>query len=161
MAELKRSLKAFMRDPAMTEEIIRVPGPATILGEDGKPVTLEIKVLSQARIQEINDNYKTRTVAFDKKGNPYTTGNDIVFRTDHDHAKASRHMMIEALVFPNLKDPELMDYYKCNDATDMPLKVFRTADEYAHVSRAVMAALGLSSEPSLEVQDKALSEAKN
>ena len=39
-------------------------------------------------------------------------------------------MIVEALQYPNLKDKELMEYYKCVDITDMPLKVFQNADEY-------------------------------
>ena len=31
---------------------------------------------------------------------------------------------LEALQYPNLKDPELMKHYNCADMTEMPLKVF-------------------------------------
>ena len=54
-------------------------------------------------------------------------------------------MIVEALQYPDLKDPELMKYYGCVDVTDMPLKVFPKPDEYQHVSRIVMQALGLMS----------------
>lgn len=53
-----------------------------------------------------------------------------------------------------------MDYYGCVDVTDMPLKVFSKADEYEHVLRIVMQALGLSSAVS-EDEDKDVDAAKN
>ena len=64
----KKDLKYFMRskDP----EIVTVPGPDTIRDEEGNILPLEIKVLSQAEITKINDMYRTRTIATDKKGNP-------------------------------------------------------------------------------------------
>ncbi len=70
---------------------------------------------------------------------------EVVWKTERDSARASRHMIVEALQFPNLKDKELMEYYGCVDITEMPLKVFPKADEYQHVSRMVMQALGLAS----------------
>ena len=54
----KRDLRVFMRESAKTEEIVTVPGPDSIKDEDGKPIMLEIKVLSNETIQKINDNYK-------------------------------------------------------------------------------------------------------
>ena len=67
-------------------------------------------------------------------------------------------MIVEALQYPNLKDEELMKYYGVVDVTDMPLKVFPTADEYQHVSRIVMEALGLIAGVS---DDEDLADAKN
>jgi len=157
----KKDLRAFMRESAKTEEIVTAPGPGTILGEDGKPITLEIKVLSNATIQKINDAYKKRAIAVDKRGNPYIANGEVAFRTERDHVRASQHIIAEALVYPDLKDPELMEFFGCNDITEMPLKVFPRADEYAHVSRVVMAALGLASEPAQEEKEQSLDEIKN
>ena len=161
MTQMKRDLRVFMRESAKTEEIITAPGPDTIKGEDGKPVMLEIKALSNETIQRINDNYRRRTIATDKKGQPYIVNGEVVFRTERDNMKASQHILAEALVYPNLKDPELMAFFNCNDIAEMPIKVFSRADEYAHVSRAVMAALGLGNEPDQEEQDSILNEVKN
>ena len=157
----KRDLKYFMRESAKREEIVTAPGPESILGEDGKPVTLEIKVLNSEAIQKINDNYVKRSIAVDKKGNPYISGGEVAFRTERDNARASRHMLVEALVYPDLKDKELMAYYDCDDITDMPLRVFPKMDEYAYVNRVVMAALGLISEPEDESGNSLIEEAKN
>lgn len=161
MAAQKRDLRLFMRDPAKMEEIITVPGPASIKDENGNPVMLEIKVLSNETIQKINNNYKRKSIAVDKKGVPYIANGEVAFRVEHDNAKASRHIIAEALVYPDLKSQELMDFYNCTDISEMPLKVFPRVDEYSHVSRAVMAALGLASEPEKEEQEDTLEEAKN
>lgn len=161
MAQQKRDLRVFMRESARTEEIVTVPGPASIKGEDGKPIMLEIKVLSNETIQKINDNYKRKSIAVDKKGTPYIANGEVAFRVERDNIKASQHIIAEALVYPDLKDPELMAFFNCNDIAEMPLKVFPRADEYAHVSRAVMVALGLASEPAQEEQDGVLNDVKN
>ena len=161
MAAQKRDLRLFMRDPAKMEEIITVPGPASIKDENGNPVMLEIKVLSNETIQKINNNYKRKSIAVDKKGVPYIANGEVAFRVEHDNVKASRHIIAEALVYPDLKSQELMDFYNCTDIAEMPLKVFPRVDEYSHVSRAVMAALGLASEPEKEEQEDTLEEAKN
>ena len=137
----KKDLKYFMREHK--EEIVTVDGPSTIRDENGDVVKFEIKVLDQATITKINDNYRKRSVATDKKGNPLIYNGEVVWKTEKDTARATRHIIAEALVFPNLKDEALMEYYKCHDITEMPLLVFPTAEEYDHVIRVVFAALGI------------------
>lgn len=161
MSTTKKDLRAFMRESSKTEEIVTAPGPDTILGEDGKPVKLEIKVLSAGTIQKINDNYKKRSMAVDKKGNPIVSGGEVVFKSERDNFKASMHMLVEALVYPDLKDPDLMAFYDCHDITEMPFNVFPRSDEFAHVNRVVMAALGLGNELEQEEKEETLDEIKN
>ena len=157
----KRDLKAFMRESAKTEEIVSVPGPDTILGEDGKPVMLEIRVLSNSAIKKINDMYTTRQMAVDKKGVPYVQAGEVAFKTTMDTQKATGHILAEALVYPDLKDPELMKFFGVVDISEMAAKVFPRTDEFVHVNRAVMMALGIGREPANEETEKALDEAKN
>ena len=156
MVDAKKNLKYFMR--SMEPEVVTAPGCPTITDDEGNILPLEIKVLSQEDINRINDAYRKRSMATDKKGNPLIAMGEVVWKTEKDSAKASRHLIVEALQFPNLKDKELMDYYKCVDVTDMPLKVFPKADEYQHVSRMVMQALGLASAVN---DDEELEAAKN
>ena len=137
----KRDLKYFMRE--REEQIISVPGPETFTDESGNVLDLEIRVLSNTEIQKINNNYRKRSIATDKKGQPYIANGEVVFKTEKDSAKAARHIIAEALVFPDLKDKGLMEFYHCSDITEMPELVFSRADEYAHVTRAVFTALGL------------------
>lgn len=143
MPETKKDLKYFMR--STEPEVVTAPGPDTFKDEEGNVIQFEIKVLSQEEINRINENYRKRSMATDKKGNPLIALGEVVWKTEKDSARASRHLIVEALKYPNLKDKELMDYYGCVDVTDMPLKVFPRADEYQHVSRIVMQALGLAS----------------
>lgn len=161
---MKKDLKYFMRPEAKEDKTVFAPGPDTIKGEDGKPIMLEIRVLTNRRIREINDSYRERTMATDKRGNPIVANGEVVWKVEKDNAKASRHMMVEALVYPDLKDPGFMEFFGCHDITDMPDLVFPTADEYSHVSRVVMAALGIGPANEQETDkdtDAAVKEAKN
>lgn len=149
-----KNLKYFMRE--VQDEIVTVPGPETFKDEDGNVLDLEIRVLSQNEIQKINKNYRKRSIATDKKGNPLAYGGEVLWKTEKDSDKATRHLIVEALQFPDLKDKELMAFYKCVDVTEMPLLVFSRADEYAHVTKAVLTALGMmDAEPDSEVVEEA------
>ena len=152
----KKDLKYFMR--STEAEVVTAPGPESFKDEDGNVIQFEIKVLTQAEINQINDNYRKRSMATDKKGNPLIAMGEVVWKTERDSAKASRHMIVEALQYPDLKDPELMKHYNCIDVTEMPLLVFSKADEYQHVSRIVMQALGLASSVN---DDEDMKDAKN
>lgn len=152
---MSKNLKYFMREAAEVEKVVTVPAPESFKDENGKVIQLEVKVLSSERIRAINEGYHTHTVALDKKGNPYINGGNVVFRDERDNAKATRHILVEALQYPKLDDPELMKYYNCVDITQMPEKVFSRADEFAHVTRVVMALLGIGGQLSEEEQKQA------
>lgn len=145
MATANKNLKYFMR-PAQ-EEIVTFTGPKSFVDDDGKPIEFEVKVLSQQEITKINDNYRKRSIATDKKGNPLVNGGEVVWKTERDNARALRHIMVAALQYPKLDDKELMAYYNCVDATEMPLLVFPKHDEYDHVLQNVMRALGMIETP--------------
>lgn len=153
---MAKDLKYFMRE--REEQIVTAPGPDTFVDENGEVIELEIRVLSHAEITKINNNYRKRTIATDKKGQPYIANGEVVFKTEKDNAKATRHIIAEALVYPNLKDKALMDFYHCVDFTDMPLHVFPNAEEFAHVTRVVLTALGLMDGAP---DDAVIEEAKN
>ena len=157
----KRDLRAFMRESAKTEEIVTAPGPDTILDENGNPVMLEIKVLSTAAIRKITDLYTQRVMAVDKKGTPYIQNGEVAFKKTEDTQKATGHILAEALVYPNLKDPELMKFFGCVDFSEMAAKVFPRTDEFAHVNRVVLTALGISREADNSDTKKDIEEAKN
>lgn len=164
MSETKKNLRFFMRPEAKEEQIVTAPGPASIVDENGKPIMLEIRVLHNSRIRSINDAYRTRTMATDKKGNPLLYGGEVVFKVEKDNNRATRHIIAESLVYPDLTDPELQKFFNCYDKVDMVDKVFPSAEEYNHISRVVMAALGLAPAAGLnneESDDKLVNEAKN
>lgn len=153
---MKKDLKYFMRE--QKDEIVTVPGPESFKDDEGKVIDLEIRVLSQAEIQEINNNYRRHGIATDKKGNPLVANGEVIWKTEKDNARATRHIIVEALQYPDLKDKDLMKFYGVTDVTDMPLKVFSRADEYATVSRLVLQALGIIESSS---DDELVDEAKN
>ena len=128
------------------------------VSEEGKVIDFEIRVLTQEENNTINSNYRKRSMATDKKGNPLVASGEVIWKTEKDSAKATRHLIVEALQYPDLKDKELMEHYGCFDVTDMPLKVFSKADEYQHVLRIVMQALGLASPVN---EDEDIDAAKN
>lgn len=152
---MNKNLKYFMlpKEP----EIVTVPGPASFKDEEGNIIQFEIKVLPQEKIQEINDAYRTRRVATDRRGKPIVENGEVVFQTERDTNRAARHIIVEALQYPDLKNKELMDYYGCVDVTDMPLKVFPRTDDYIQVMETVMKVLGVTPPD----EDEDLQTAKN
>ena len=154
-----KSLSYFMREEK--EEIISVPAPEGFVDEDGNALMLEVRVLTNARIQEIFANYRKRSIATNSKGVPYLSANnnEVIFKTERDNPRAVRHIIAEALVYPDLRDKELMGFYKCNDITEMPSKVFPRTDEFNHVNRMVMKVLGVGDDAAPD--DELMDEAKN
>lgn len=154
-----KDLKYFMREELKEEIIIDMPGPKTITDENGKPVVFQIKRLAQERINKIFDSYKKTEVAMDKKRKrPYVVDGKVVLQETKDNAKAMRHVLAEALVYPNLKDPELMKFFNCIDMTEMPLKVF-TSKEFSEVVKMLNEVLGIENEE--EETENDTEEAKN
>lgn len=151
-----KDLKYFMR--GRETEIVKVPAPSSFRDENGEVIQLEINKLTQEEINNINDKYHQRSMATDKKGSPLTFNGEVIWKEERDNVKAGRHILVEALQYPNLKDPELMKFYGVVDVTDMPLKVFASVAEYQHVTRVVMQALGLSQ---LADDEEDLAAAKN
>ncbi len=139
---MKKDLKYFMH--AKQPEVVTVPGPSSFKDEEGNVIELEVKVLSQSDIQRINDSYRTRKIATDKRGNPIVVNGEVVWQTERDSSRAARHIIVEALQYPDLKDQELMKYYNCVDVTDMPLHVFPKTDDYQQVMEIVMKVLGIT-----------------
>ncbi len=151
---MEKNLSYFMREEK--EEIVTVPAPESFVDNKGKRLELQVKTISRDRIRQINESYRRREVAVDKNGKPYTADGEVLFKTENDTSKALRHIIAEALVFPDLTSQELMDFYKCYDKTEMPLKVFSKPGEYSYVADVVLKAIGL-----IEKDDSDLDEAKN
>lgn len=151
-----KSLKYFMRETA--EEIVTVPGLERFKDENGKVIDFEIKKLNHEHIRKIQANYRSRRVATDKKGNPYIVNGEVVFQTEKDNDRSLRHIMVEAFVYPDLKDKELMAHYKCEDVTDMPLHVFAEQKEFNDAAKLVMQTLGMIDVPNA---DDEIEDAKN
>lgn len=158
-----KNLKYFMREESKKETVFTVPAPARFVDEKGDVVQMEIKKLHNDTITKINEMYRTRTPLKDKKGNYIVQNGEVVFRVEKDNARSTRHIIAEALVYPDLKDPELMKFFDCVDITEMPLKVFPDSEEYSYVSRKVMEVLGLleAEDGGQKEADKETEDAKN
>jgi len=157
-----KNLKFFMRPETKEVAVFTVPGPKSIKDEKGETVNLEIRKLHRKQINEINDMYRTKTPLKDGKKGFVVQNGEVVFKVEKDDARANRHHIVEALAYPDLKDPELMKFYKCVDVTEMPMLVFPESDEYAYVQRKVMEVLGLiDPEDEQEKKETELDEAKN
>lgn len=154
-----KNLKYFMREEAKTEQVFTVTGPESIRDENGNVVNLEIKKLHNDTITQINNLYRSRTPLKDSKKGFVVQNGEVVYKTEKDNARATRHIIVEALVYPDLKDKDLMKFFGCEDITDMPLKVFPGTDEYAYVSTKVMEILGLVDAE--ETDKKEVEDAKN
>jgi hypothetical protein len=122
-------------------------------------VPFKVKVLTKKEIDDIYDKYRTRTLVYDKKGRPVINRGQAVFDVNTDSNKALRRVIVEALVYPDLHDKELMDYYECYDFTEMPLKVFPNPKEYEEVANMVLSVLGILDDD--EDGETEVKEAKN
>jgi len=158
---MKKSMKVFMREDAKTEEVVMAPGPSNMLDENGKPIVLEIKVLSATTLANISENYTQRHMATDNKGRPYIQNGEVAYRVTKDNRKATGHILAEALVYPDLKDPELMKFFGAVDISEMAGKVFPRTDELEHVNRVVLSALGLNRAPDAADTTQELNDLKN
>ena len=78
MATANKSLKFFMRP--QEEQIVTFTGPESFKDDEGNPIEFEVKVLPQREIDKINNIYRKRSIATDKKGNPIVDGGEVVWR---------------------------------------------------------------------------------
>lgn len=96
----------------------------------------------------------------DKKGKPVFNRGQAVFDINTDSNRALRRIMVEALVYPDLHNKELMEFFDCYDFSEMPLKVFPNPKEYDQVANIVLSALGILEEEN-EDSESEVQEAKN
>ena len=157
---MAKDLQYFMRASAKEHEIIEVPGLDTIKDKDGNVIPFKIKVLHQDEITSIYDKYKTKKVLYDKKGKPVVNNGKAVYSEETDGQKALNRIIVESLVYPDLKDKELMEFFNCHSYDDMPTKVFPTGKEYLAVQNMVMDALGMAGDDD-EDDISEIEEAKN
>ena len=149
-----------MRETAKKQEIVEVPGIESIKDENGQVVPFKIKMLTKQEIDDIYDKYRTRTMLCDKKGKPVFNRGQAVFDINTDSNRALRRIMVEALVYPDLHNKELMEFFDCYDFSEMPLKVFPNPKEYDQVANIVLSALGILEEEN-EDSESEVQEAKN
>ncbi|WP_206458707.1 phage tail assembly chaperone [Anaerovorax sp. IOR16] len=155
-------LKYFMREELKTDEIVEVPGLATFKDDKGAPIPFQIKVIGIERINELRKAYSKNRIVIDEKGKRlFDKAGKPVLERDVDSVMATNRLIVEALVFPDLKNQELMEFYGCHDIDQMPFKVFKKNTDYQYVSEKVTEVLGLSSQEDEPSDDELVAEAKN
>lgn len=123
------NLSAFLK-PAYTERKIEVVLGDRFLDEEGNPVPVIMKSLTQEQLNAI-----TKQSVKEKK-----VGNKVV--QDVDFNENLNRCLIESLVFPNLRDRELCRAYGTEDPVLLPSKMF-LIDEYEKLAKAFAKLNGL------------------
>jgi len=129
-------LSYFMHDTTPTEATY--PAPASFVDKNGNRLQLIFRILTEAEIREIRKHWQKRTIVKDEKtGHPIILSNGTVAVDEtYDGLTAMQEMLVESLVYPNLKDKALLDHYNCLNAIEMPLKVFPHSNDLAYVVNA-------------------------
>lgn len=158
----KYSLQYFMREELKKDEVVEVPGMETFKDENGTIIPFQIKILGVDRINDLRKIYSKNRIVIDEKGKKlYDKNGKPMFEKEVDSVMATNRLIVEALVFPNLKDKELMEFYNCHDVDQMPFKVFKKSSDYQYISEQVTEALGLTSQEDEPTDDELVNEAKN
>ena len=156
---MANSIKAFMRKRAKEEEVVNVWAPESFVDDNGERVVMKVKRLSNANINKIYDKYHYEKYAKDAEGNFIFNKAGKLVKEDYSDSKGYlNELIVNALVFPDLHDEELRNYYDCIDVLEMPEKVFSCKGEYKYVSDIVVALAGTLSG---EEVDCIIKEAKN
>lgn len=153
------SMQYFMKEELKKDEIVEIPGIDTFKDNDGNIIPFKVKILGTEEIAKIRKMYTTNKLLIDDKGRKvFDKNGKPIYETEVDNLKANQRLLVESLVYPNLKDDELMKYYGCVDALDMPYKVFKKMDDYKKVTSSVIEALGLNNDLD---DEELIEEAKN
>ncbi len=158
-----KDLKFFMKEELKTDEVKEVPGLKTFCDDKGNPIPIQIRALDMEKISEIRKNYTVTKLVVDERGKRiFDKSGKPIYDKDMDNLALTNRLIVEAVIFPPLKDEELMNFYDCKSVTDMPMRVFKRNEDYAYVSQQVLEVCGLSdSEGEILSDDELINEAKN
>lgn len=155
-------LSYFMHDTTPTEATY--PAPARFVDKDGNRLQLVFRILPEEEIREIRKHWRKRTIVKDEKTKrPIVLSNGTVAVDEtYDGQSAMQEMLVESLVYPNLKDTALLNHYNCLNAIEMPLKVFPRPADFAYVVKAFDILHGYERDSeSVEETESDLEKAKN
>lgn len=123
------SLAAFLK-PAYTERKIELIVGDRFLDEEGKPVPIVMKSLTQEQLNAI-----ARQSTKEKK-----VGNKTV--TEIDYEENMNRCLVESIVFPDLRNRELCLQYGTELPYQLPSKMF-LVDEFSILAKAFAKLNGL------------------
>ena len=156
MASNVTSIKAFMRPELKEETIVTIPGVKTFSDENGKPIDLQIRVITTNDLTRIRKACHTRKPAKDNKGKYIFQNGQMQYDDQYDGNAMNDQMIAQSLVFPNLHDAELLKYYECNDAVELVHKLFAKLEDYTYLTEKIQEVSGIGRDG-----DEIIEEAKN
>lgn len=136
------NFKNFMIEGLKKTEVLTFRGVDTFKDDNGNPVPLKFKQISKTEAEELRKNFTTKTPAVNKKGNYIITDGRIVNDIEVDYAKYTDALIVETMIYPNLKDKELLDYYGVYAGTELLHILFKGKD-YDYVDRCAAQASDL------------------
>ena len=150
------SIKAFMRAELNEDTIVTIPGIKTFSDESGKPIDMKIRVITTADLTRIRKACHTRKIAKDAKGKPIFKDGSIQYDDQYDGNAMTDQMIVQSLVFPDLHDKELLEFYGCNESVELVHNLFRRFEDYTYISEKIQEVSGISA-----TGDEIIDEAKN
>lgn len=150
------SIQAFMRPELKENPIVEIPGIDTFKDENGVPIPFKIRMITTSDLERIRKGCKVRRIAKDTKGKPIFNGGVVQYSEEYDGNAMGKHMIEEAMVFPDLHDKELLAYYEVNTAVELIDKLFRKLDDFTYVLNKIQEISGISDDG-----DEIIEEAKN
>ena len=154
--DAKSKLSYFLKK--REDQVKEFEAPESFKDEKGNPIMIKVRVLSQEEMDKIYENYSTKHIAREgKKKTPLVQNGMIVEKQVKDYGRAMRHLIAEAIIEPNFKSQECMEYFECYEISEIIYKVFPTPDEYNYVVNSVLEILGLSG----DADDDEVKSAKN
>lgn len=157
MAEtIKKDLKYFMR--STEPEVITAPGPESFKDEEGNVIQFEIKVLTQEEINKINEAYRKRSMATDKKGNPLIAMGEVVWKTEKDSSESVPPPACGGVAVPEPQRPGADEVLRLRGRNGYAAQGVPESGRVPARFRIVMQALGLASAIN---DDEELEAAKN
>lgn len=150
------SIKAFMRAELKEDVIVEIPGIKTFCDENGNPIPMKIRTITTEDLVRIRKACHIRKVAKDAKGKPIFQNGSIQYDDQYDSNAMNDQMIAESMVFPDLHNKELLDFYGCNSAVELVHKLFRSLDDYTYITERINEASGITSDG-----DEVIEDAKN
>lgn len=150
------SISAFMRPELKEETIIEIPGIKTFIDEKGNPIPFKIRAITTADLTRIRKACHKRRPAKDAKGKLIFQNGQLQYDDQYDGNEMSDQMIVQALIYPDLHNKELLDYYGVQDSVDLVHKLFSKLDDYTYMIEQIQQASGISSDG-----DEIIEDAKN
>jgi hypothetical protein len=145
---MEKSMTYFMKGKRKSIENQKVVVTEAFMDEQGNPIPFEIKALEQDEIERLQDECTKPPII--KHGR-------IMVPEKMDKNRYIARLCVESMIYPNLKDPELLKSYGRVDPVELLKKdILSISGEYAELVEAVMKINGFD-----EDITKLMEEAKN